>query len=109
MTPSFAGLAFRHTLRSPVWSTFRLLRTPTPGYRHERVTTSSDGAVVICWHPEPKFPYEMSRPVPRGRETAGYSTDTKMQVRYVEDMKELYHHKPNRFKVSKRLIIINSH
>ncbi len=40
--------------------------SPTPN-RQERVATNSDGSVVICWHPEPKFPYELSRPVPRGK------------------------------------------
>ncbi len=39
----------------------------TPGYREERVATNSDGSVIVCWHPEPKFPYELTRPVPRGK------------------------------------------
>ena len=47
----------------------RGLRAPPPSspYRQERVATNSDGSVVVCWHPEPKFPYELSRPVPRGK------------------------------------------
>ncbi len=39
----------------------------TPGYREEHVCTNSDGSVLVCWHPEPRFPYEMTRPVPRGK------------------------------------------
>jgi hypothetical protein len=49
----------------------------TANYRDERVTTNSDGSVIVCWHPEPKFPYEMSRPIPRDRAVGAELTDTK--------------------------------
>jgi len=57
-------------------------------YREERIVTNQDGSVIVCWHPEPKFPYELTQPIPRN-----IPTEQTMQVQAVEDMKELYHHK----------------
>ena len=34
-------------------------------YREERVVTNEDGSIIVCWHPEPKFPYEFTQPIPR--------------------------------------------
>merc|ERR1712088_833423 len=61
-------------------------------YREERIVTNEDGSVIVCWHPEPKFPYEFTQPIPRN-----IPTEQTMQVQAIEDMKELYHHKPERF------------
>ena len=36
-----------------------------PRLETERIVATSDGAVLVCWHPEKKFPYEFTRPVPR--------------------------------------------
>ena len=69
-------------------------RKVTQPYREERVVVTSDGAVICCWHPEPKFPYELSKPIPRS-EMPG--TNSPLKVQMTEDMKELYHHKPERF------------
>merc|ERR1712020_577673 len=69
-------------------STRGLRRVP---YREERVVTNEDGSVIVCWHPEPKFPYELTQPIPRN-----IPTEQTMKVQAVEDMKELYHHKPER-------------
>ena len=66
---------------------------PTTGYRDERVVLNEDGSMIICWHPEPKFPYEFTRPLPA---QSGVETDSKLKIQAVEDMKELYHHKPER-------------
>ncbi|XP_067012206.1 large ribosomal subunit protein mL42 [Anabrus simplex] len=30
----------------------------------EYVVMSDDGSTIVCWHPEPTFPYECSRPLP---------------------------------------------
>ena len=40
----------------------RGLRTP---YREEKVVLNEDGSIIVCWHPEPKFPYELTQPIPR--------------------------------------------
>ena len=69
------------------------LRKPSPAYREERIAVTEDGAVIACWHPPPKFPYEMSRGLPV-QESA---TSSPLKVTVTEDMKELYHHKPERF------------
>ena len=69
-------------------------RKPTKPFREERVVLTSDGTVIACWHPQPKFPYELSKPIPRS-ETSGIPSPLKVQV--TEDMKELYHHKHERF------------
>lgn len=39
-------------------------------YRQERIVTNEDGSIIVCWHPEPKFPYELTQPVPRNVATA---------------------------------------
>ena len=62
------------------------------GYREEKVVFNEDGSMIICWHPEPKFPYEYSRPLPEKK----LETDSKLKIQAVEDMKDLYHHKPER-------------
>eukprot|EP00092_Neocalanus_flemingeri_P024952 GFUD01027062.1.p1 GENE.GFUD01027062.1~~GFUD01027062.1.p1 ORF type:complete len:135 (-),score=23.81 GFUD01027062.1:67-471(-) len=69
-------------------------RKATQPYRDERVVVTSDGTVICCWHPQPKFPYELSKPIPRS-EMSG--TPSPLKVQMTEDMKELYHHKPERF------------
>uniref|UniRef100_T1JK08 Large ribosomal subunit protein mL42 n=1 Tax=Strigamia maritima TaxID=126957 RepID=T1JK08_STRMM len=28
------------------------------------ITLTDDGSMVVCWHPEKKFPYEHSKPIP---------------------------------------------
>ena len=79
--------------RLPSSVIYRNLRTkPTIGYRDEKVVFNEDGSMIVCWHPEPKFPYEYTRPLP----TQSVETDSKLKVQAVEDMKELYHHKPER-------------
>jgi len=69
-------------------------RGEVSGYREERVVLSDDGAIIACWHPQPKFPYELSRPIPR--ETVS-SASSVMNTQVTDDMKELFHHKPERF------------
>ena len=69
------------------------VRRPAPAYREERIAVTEDGAVIACWHPPPKFPYEMSRGLPV-QESA---TSSPLKVTVTEDMKELYHHKHERF------------
>lgn len=41
---------------------FRGLRTT---YREEKIVANEDGSVIVAWHPEPKFPYELTQPIPR--------------------------------------------
>ena len=69
------------------------VRGPTPAYREERIAVTEDGAVLACWHPPPNFPYEMSRALP----VQDSATSSPLKVTVTEDMKELYHHKHERF------------
>jgi len=48
------------------------------------VVLSPDGNTVLCWHPEPEFPYEYSRPMPRN-ETEMQQGDSALKVQYVMD------------------------
>jgi hypothetical protein len=34
-------------------------------YREEGITLSRNGDIICCWHPPPKYPYELSQPIPR--------------------------------------------
>ncbi|TRY74471.1 hypothetical protein TCAL_12586 [Tigriopus californicus] len=69
---------------------------PANTYRQERVTSNSDGSVLVCWHPEPRFPYALTRPMPRAQAPG---THSKLKIQSVEDMQELYHHKPARYQI----------
>jgi len=35
----------------------------------EQITVTDDGSTIVCWHPEPRFPYECSFPLPAEQET----------------------------------------
>ena len=50
---------------------------PKP-YREEQIVVTEDKTVIACWHPPPKFPYEMSRPIPR-EDSAGVTSPLKVQ------------------------------
>ena len=62
----FIQTIHRFLLRSQVLNPIcqRGIRSGT-SYRDEKIVTNEDGSIVICWHPEPKFPYELTQPVPR--------------------------------------------
>ncbi|XP_023335861.1 39S ribosomal protein L42, mitochondrial [Eurytemora carolleeae] len=63
-------------------------------YREEGICTNTTGDIICCWHPEPQFPYHLSQPIPRSNVV---ETDSKLNVQHVEQMKDLYHHKHERF------------
>ena len=52
-----------HTAVIPTMVT-RGMRRST-GHREERIVTNEDGSIIAAWHPEPKFPYRFTKPVPR--------------------------------------------
>ena len=55
---------FQRSLNFPQISAVRGVRSSVP-YREEKIVTNEDGSIIVCWHPEPKFPYELSQPIPR--------------------------------------------
>merc|ERR1719206_10577 len=71
------------------------------GHREERIVTNEDGSIIAAWHPEPKSPYKFTKPVPRQHdmEAATLPSQNMMKVQAVEEMQELYHHKPRRLQV----------
>ena len=60
----FLRTIFQRSLYSPHLSAIRGVKSSIP-YREEKIVTNEDGSIIICWHPEPKFPYEFTQPVPR--------------------------------------------
>ena len=63
--------------RAVTFTQTRLSSSGDPGYREERIVLTEDGTIIACWHPRPKFPYEMSRPMPR-QENVGTSSPLKV-------------------------------
>ncbi|XP_048741278.1 39S ribosomal protein L42, mitochondrial-like [Ostrea edulis] len=56
------------------------------------VTLSADESMVICLHPEAKFPYECTKPMPR--DTADMSKgDSPLKIQYLQDHK--LRHRPD--------------
>lgn len=48
------------------------------------VGLSPDGNTVISWHPEPKFPYEHTRPLPNRQKEASVG-DSVMKVQHLRE------------------------
>ncbi|XP_071541634.1 large ribosomal subunit protein mL42 [Panulirus ornatus] len=57
--------------------------------REEAVVVTDDGKTVVCWHPEPEIPYELTKPLP---ETAPES-DSILKIQYNKGMKNLFQSK----------------
>lgn len=56
-----------------------------PG-REEAVVITDDGKTIVCWHPEPQVPYELSMPLPEGLP----ESDSILKVQDNEAMKKLF-------------------
>ncbi|KAK2155255.1 hypothetical protein NP493_2091g00021 [Ridgeia piscesae] len=48
------------------------------------VVLSADQSTIICWHPEPQFPYEHTKPLPR-RKNELEEGDSVLKVQYLSD------------------------
>ncbi|KAK8729128.1 hypothetical protein OTU49_008639 [Cherax quadricarinatus] len=57
--------------------------------REEAVVVTDDGNIVVCWHPELKVPYEMTKPLPEPPQ----DTDSLLKVQYSKEMKQLFQKK----------------
>ena len=57
----------------------RLSSSSNDPYREEKIVLTEDGTIIACWHPPPKFPYEMSRPIQR-QENLGTSSPLKVET-----------------------------
>lgn len=56
---------------------------------HNLIVTSDDGSVVVCWHPEKPFPYEMSLPIPEKVQAA----ETNLKVQSSKELKSVFKEK----------------
>merc|ERR1712004_60706 len=56
---------------------------------HPLIVASEDSSTIVCWHPEPAFPYEHSKPLPLRREELEQG-DSVLKVQYVEDYENRY-------------------
>ncbi|XP_042881282.1 39S ribosomal protein L42, mitochondrial-like [Penaeus japonicus] len=54
--------------------------------REEAVVVTDDGNTIVCWHPEPKVPYHLTKPLP---ETAEES-DSILKVQNKKELKQLF-------------------
>ncbi|KAK3734436.1 hypothetical protein RRG08_029111 [Elysia crispata] len=50
------------------------------------VCLSPDKAMIMCWHPEPEFPYEHSQPLPRDKSQLEEG-DSVLKIQYLVDEK----------------------
>jgi len=48
------------------------------------IVVSEDNSTIVCWHPEPEFPYEHSKPLPIKRQELEQG-DSVLKVQYIED------------------------
>jgi len=55
----------------------------------ERVSLSKDGRVIVCWHPETPFPYEMTRPIPLDVTP----TDSNLKLQALVPVREIFRKK----------------
>ncbi|KAG7154071.1 39S ribosomal protein L42-like [Homarus americanus] len=57
--------------------------------REEAVVVTDDGNTIVCWHPEPQVPYEMTKPLPQTTQ----ESDSILKVQYNKEMKHLFQKK----------------
>lgn len=50
---------------------------------------TDDGNTIVCWHPEPQVPYEMTKPLPE----LPQESDSLLKVQYNKEMKDLFRKK----------------
>ncbi|CAG5133768.1 unnamed protein product, partial [Candidula unifasciata] len=55
-------------------------------FRAPSVCLSPDKNTILCWHPEPEFPYEYTQPLPRAK-TELEKGDSVLKVQYLLDEK----------------------
>ncbi|XP_063405809.1 large ribosomal subunit protein mL42-like [Mytilus trossulus] len=69
------------TKHGRIHSSIQCLRNKSGDDRSHYVALSKDESTVICWHPEPEFPYEFSKPIPRKSEELAEG-DSALKVQY---------------------------
>merc|ERR1719391_1591815 len=54
--------------------------------RPPQVCQNSERSMIVCWHPEPDFPYEHTQPLPRDKESLAEG-ESVLKVQYLLDDK----------------------
>ncbi|KAG0702589.1 39S ribosomal protein L42, mitochondrial [Chionoecetes opilio] len=74
--------------------------------REEAVVMTDDGKTIVCWHPQPDIPYEMTAPLP----AASAESDSVLKVQ-AQDMKKIFQRKHPYFinKALRELTFTNKH
>ncbi|BFZ10362.1 hypothetical protein BsWGS_13401 [Bradybaena similaris] len=54
--------------------------------RPPSICISPDNSTILCWHPEPEFPYEYTQPLPRAK-TELEEGDSVLKIQYLVDEK----------------------
>ena len=76
----------------PVETMIMLRQKSTKPTRDEQITLTDDGSTFVCWHPEPQFPYECSRPLPDTQEVHSV-----LKVQDLEEVRSVFREKKEEF------------
>ena len=71
------------------WS---LRRASSSRKLEEQITVTDDGSTIVCWHPEPRFPYECSRPLPLEQET-----QATLKIQSLDEVRSVFVEKKQEF------------
>ncbi|KAK7499911.1 hypothetical protein BaRGS_00008759, partial [Batillaria attramentaria] len=75
-----------HALTSGHWRLYATSCKDLDSNRQPRLALAPDRSSIICWHPEPEFPYECTQPMPRQEEAAAQG-DSPLKVNYLIEEK----------------------
>lgn len=81
------SLLGRRGYGSPVASTSHSYATnnkPTT-----QVVVADEGRTLVCWHPEPEFPYEHSLPLPKEAEPSDSALKSLSTIPHIKDVSHL--------------------
>jgi len=70
----------------------------------DQVVLSKNGEVVVCWHPETPFPYEMTKPIP----ASALPTDSALKVQALNPVREIFRKKHQKLVVSELMAITHT-
>lgn len=69
-----------------------ILRQASTKSTGEQITLTADGSTFVCWHPEPQFPYEYSRPLPETSEVHSV-----LKVQDLDEVRSVFREKKEEF------------
>ncbi|KAI1291889.1 39S ribosomal protein L42, mitochondrial [Halotydeus destructor] len=57
-----------------------------------QISVTDDGKTIVCWHPEKKFPYEHSKPLPV-MESKFIEEESVLKLKHLEETDDILHKK----------------